>query len=125
MDWGLMGEIVFGCQMTTLHDGMFKQQQPGLEHGSGGHGSIGGEGQHTDSGVAPLASSTSPAHLPLKDHARPSLLDMTEEERVRRRREINRNSQRRIRERRIKELEELRTEVGIATVCWTATGLPI
>lgn len=35
---------------------------------------------------------------------------MTEEERLRRRRQINRNSQRRIRERRAKELEELRRE---------------
>jgi len=41
---------------------------------------------------------------------RPSLLDMSESERIRRRREINRNSQRRIRERRMKELDELRTE---------------
>ena len=50
---------------------------------------------------------------PKKDaKSRPSLLDMSEAERIRRRREINRNSQRRIRERRMKELEELRTEVG-------------
>jgi len=34
----------------------------------------------------------------------------TEEERLRRRRQINRNSQRRIRERRAKELEDLRSE---------------
>lgn len=110
--------------MATLHDGMYKQQ-PGLEHGSGGHPGIGGDGQHTDSGVAPMTTSTSPVHIPLKDHARPSLLDMTEDERVRRRREINRNSQRRIRERRIKELEELRTEVGFTAVCWPARGLLI
>jgi len=35
---------------------------------------------------------------------------LTEEERLKRRRQINRNSQRRIRERRAKELEELRSE---------------
>lgn len=38
-------------------------------------------------------------------------LDPTNEERVRRRREINRNSQKRIRERRNKEMDELRLEV--------------
>jgi hypothetical protein len=37
---------------------------------------------------------------------------MSEEERVRRRREINRNSQKRIRERRNKEMDELKAEVG-------------
>lgn len=41
-----------------------------------------------------------------------SLLDMTEEERVKRRREINRISQRRIRERRTKEVDSLRAQVG-------------
>lgn len=37
-----------------------------------------------------------------------------DDERVRRRREINRNSQKRIRERRSKEMDELRLEVGVA-----------
>lgn len=41
-----------------------------------------------------------------------SLMDMTEEERVKRRREINRISQRRIRERRNKEVDALRGQVG-------------
>jgi hypothetical protein len=37
--------------------------------------------------------------------------DLSEEERVRRRREINRNSQKRIREKRNREMDELRLEV--------------
>ncbi|CAD7698895.1 unnamed protein product [Ostreobium quekettii] len=67
-------------------------------------------------GQAPLAMAATDdmgdvAMSPKKDgKGRASLLDMSETERIRRRREINRNSQRRIRERRSKELDELRTE---------------
>jgi hypothetical protein len=47
--------------------------------------------------------------------------DCSDDERVRRRREINRNSQKRIRERRNKEMDGLKTEVGVM-ILWRVGG---
>ncbi|GMH36561.1 hypothetical protein BSKO_04429 [Bryopsis sp. KO-2023] len=98
----------------AFHPGVFEQQST-IEHRGIGHPMQTGDGHHSPrpAGTQPMAmlpGSPLAAPMSLKDRSRPSLLDMTEDERVRRRREINRNSQRRIRERRMKELEELRTE---------------
>lgn len=49
--------------------------------------------------------------------------DVSEEERVRRRREINRNSQKRIRERRNKEMDDLRAEVRAGRGGWRKQGV--
>lgn len=96
----------------AFHPGVFEQQSS-MEH-RGMHPIQTGEGHSPrpagTQAMVMLPGSPIAAPLTIKDRTRPSLLDMTEDERVRRRREINRNSQRRIRERRMKELEELRTE---------------
>lgn len=107
------GEGFMHHRLQAFHPGVFEQQS--MEHRGIGHPMQTGEGHHSPRAVGTqpmpmLPGSPLTAPLTLKDRTRPSLLDMTEDERVRRRREINRNSQRRIRERRMKELEELRTE---------------
>lgn len=69
--------------------------------------------------VRPFFMSESPASLALKAEPKPpekrrtsmKSAALTEHERLERRREINRNSQRRIRERRARVLEELRSQV--------------
>lgn len=96
--------------MSSFHPGSF-DQQPGSDPGNVVHSLPPIDGSSVPGSGTGMIGAASPVHVPMKDHTRPSLLDMTEDERVRRRREINRNSQRRIRERRMKELEELRTEV--------------